>query len=63
MSSATKKPKINDGNRMGISLPKGWRQEIKREARKQRRTMNDEVVLLIQTAMRIKGINLIDGDE
>ncbi len=41
-----------------LRLPDGWRDTIKAEARKSHRTMNAELIALIETAMRIKGVQL-----
>lgn len=45
-------------DRFQIRLPDGWRDIIKREAKKGHRTMNAEIVAAIETAMRIKGVQL-----
>lgn len=39
-------------------LPDGWRAAIKKEAAKNRRTMNAEILMAIEVAMRIKGVGL-----
>lgn len=45
-------------DRYTIRLPDGWRDAIKAEAQKNHRTMNSEVLAAIETAMRIKGVQL-----
>lgn len=44
-----------------LRLPSGWRAMIKDEAAKSRRTMNAEILVAIETTMRIKGIDLSAG--
>lgn len=41
-----------------LRLPNGWRKIVKDEAAKTRRSMNAEILAAIETAMRIKGIDL-----
>jgi len=41
-----------------LRLPDGWRDTIKAEAKKNRRPMNSEILAAIETAMRIKGVQL-----
>lgn len=41
-----------------VRLPDGWRDVIKAEAQKSRRSMNAEIISAIETAMRIKGVQL-----
>jgi len=41
-----------------VRLPDGWRDVIKSEAKKAHRSMNAEIVAAIETAMRIKGVQL-----
>lgn len=41
-----------------LRLPDGWRDKIKAEAQKGHRSMNAEIVAAIETAMRIKGVQL-----
>lgn len=41
-----------------LRLPDGWRSAIKAEAKKSHRSMNAEIVSAIETAMRIKGVQL-----
>jgi predicted HicB family RNase H-like nuclease len=45
-------------DRFTLRLPEGWRNAIKAEAKKSRRSMNNEVLAAIETAMRIKGVPL-----
>lgn len=45
-------------DRFMIRLPDGWRAVIKAEAAKNRRSMNNEIVEAIATAMRVKGVTL-----
>lgn len=45
-------------DQFNLRLPAGWRGVLKAEAKKEHRSMNAEIVLAIQTAMRIKGVNL-----
>lgn len=45
-------------DRFMIRLPDGWRDTIKAEAARNRRPMNAEILVLIETAMRIKGVPL-----
>lgn len=45
-------------DRFMIRLPDGWRDVIKAEAAKNRRSMNNEIVEAIATAMRVKGVQL-----
>lgn len=39
-------------------MPDGWRDAIKVEAAKNRRSMNAEILAAIEVAMRIKGVSL-----
>lgn len=41
-----------------LRLPVGWRDAIKSEAKKNHRPMNSEILAAIETAMRIKGVQL-----
>ncbi|MBO29086.1 MAG: hypothetical protein CML61_10100 [Rhodobacteraceae bacterium] len=41
-----------------LRLPDGWRDTIKGEAKKSHRSMNAEIIAAIETAMRIKGVQL-----
>lgn len=41
-----------------LRLPSGWRDAIKDEAKKSHRSMNAEILAAIETAMRIKGVQL-----
>ena len=41
-----------------LRLPDGWRDTIKVEAQKNHRAMNSEILAAIETAMRIKGVQL-----
>lgn len=41
-----------------LRLPSGWRDTIKDEAKKSHRSMNAEILAAIETAMRIKGVQL-----
>lgn len=41
-----------------VRLPDGWRDTIKVEAAKNHRSMNAEIIAAIETAMRIKGVQL-----
>ena len=41
-----------------MRMPDGWRDSIKTEAAKNRRSMNAEILSAIEVAMRIKGVNL-----
>ncbi|MDK3020958.1 Arc family DNA-binding protein [Pseudodonghicola flavimaris] len=45
-------------DRYMLRLPDGWRDVIKEESRKAHRSMNAEIVAAIETAMRIKGVQL-----
>lgn len=45
-------------DRFIIRLPDGWRDVMKAEAIRNRRSMNAEFVDAIETAMRIKGVQL-----
>ncbi|MFG6535795.1 Arc family DNA-binding protein [Sulfitobacter sp. CS16] len=47
-----------NADRFIIRLPDGWRDTIKMEAAKSHRTMNAEIIAAIETAMRIKGVQL-----
>lgn len=41
-----------------LRLPDGWRDAIKAEAAKSRRSMNSEIIEAISTAMTAKGVQL-----
>lgn len=41
-----------------LRLPEGWRDTVKDEAKKSHRSMNAEIIAAIETAMRIKGVQL-----
>jgi len=41
-----------------LRLPGGWRDTIKVEAKKNHRAMNSEILAAIETAMRVKGVQL-----
>ena len=41
-----------------LRLPDGWRDTIKEEAKRTHRSMNAEIIAAIETAMRIKGVQL-----
>lgn len=41
-----------------MRMPDGWRDAIKVEAAKNRRSMNAEILSAIEVAMRIKGVSL-----
>lgn len=45
-------------DRFMIRLPDGWRDKIKAEAARNHRPMNSEILAAIETAMRIKGVQL-----
>lgn len=45
-------------DRFILRLPDGWRDVIKAEAARNRRSMNSEFLAAIETAMRIKGVHL-----
>ena len=45
-------------DRFMVRLPDGWRDAIKAEAAKNHRPMNSEILAAIETAMRIKGVQL-----
>lgn len=45
-------------DRFIIRLPDGWREAMKAEAARNRRSMNAEFLAAIETAMRIKGVQL-----
>lgn len=45
-------------DRFMVRLPDGWRDTIKAEAKKAHRSMNAEIIAAIETAMRIKGVQL-----
>lgn len=47
-----------ESDKFVIRLPDGWRDTIKVEAKKAHRSMNAEIVAAIETAMRIKGVQL-----
>lgn len=41
-----------------VRLPDGWRDAIKAEAGRNRRSMNAEILSAVEVAMRIKGVQL-----
>ncbi|MFV1484528.1 MULTISPECIES: Arc family DNA-binding protein [unclassified Phaeobacter] len=41
-----------------LRLPENWREKVKEEAAKCHHSMNSEILNAIQTAMRIKGVQL-----
>jgi predicted HicB family RNase H-like nuclease len=41
-----------------LRLPPGWRDIVREEAKKSHRSMNSEILSAIETAMRIKGVQL-----
>lgn len=41
-----------------LRLPDGWREAIKAEAAKNRRSMNSEIIEAISAAMRMRGVQL-----
>jgi plasmid stability protein len=45
-------------NQFNLRLPDGWREKVKEEAAKCHRSMNAEILSAIETAMRIKGVQL-----
>lgn len=45
-----------------LRLPPGWRDTVKEEAKKSHRSMNSEILSAIETAMRIKGVQLDTPD-
>lgn len=47
-----------ESDRYMLRLPDGWRDKVKEEAAKAHRSMNAEIIAAIQTAMRIKGVQL-----
>lgn len=53
-----KEYKSASADRFMIRLPDGWRDVVKDEARKSHRTMNAEILAAIETAMRVKGVQL-----
>jgi len=49
---------VEDADKYVLRLPDGWRDTIKGEAKKSHRSMNAEIIAAIETAMRIKGVQL-----
>lgn len=49
---------MQEADKFVIRLPDGWRGAIKAEAKKTHRSMNAEIIAAIETAMRIKGVQL-----
>lgn len=49
---------VDEADKFVIRLPNGWRDTIKVEAKKSHRSMNAEIISAIETAMRIKGVQL-----
>lgn len=47
-----------NSDRYIVRFPDGWRDTIKVEAAKNHRSMNAEIIAAIETAMRIKGVQL-----
>ena len=47
-----------DSDKFMLRLPIGWRDVVKGEAKKAHRSMNAEIIAAIETAMRIKGVQL-----
>lgn len=47
-----------ESDKFMLRLPSGWRDVIKAEAAKNHRAMNSEILAAIETAMRIKGVQL-----
>ena len=47
-----------DSDKFIVRFPPGWRDKIKVEAAKQRRSMNSEIIAAVEVAMRIKGVSL-----
>lgn len=47
-----------DSDKFMLRLPDGWREKIKEEAARNHRSMNAEIKAGIETAMRIKGVQL-----
>lgn len=43
-----------------VRLPAGWRDAIRGEAKRARRSMNSEIVAAIEAAMAAKGIQIAD---
>lgn len=54
---------MEDADKFVVRLPDGWRDTIKDEARKAHRSMNAEIIAAIETAMRIKGVQLPVGTD
>lgn len=52
-----------DDGKFMLRLPDGWRDVVKAEAKKGRRSMNSEIVAAVETAMRIKGVALPEPTE
>tara|TARA_R110000751_G_scaffold307812_1_gene431823 strand:- start:14664 stop:14843 length:180 start_codon:yes stop_codon:yes gene_type:complete len=53
-----------DADKFICRFPPGWRDKIKAEAAKQRRSMNSEIIAAVEVAMRIKGVSLdVPGKE
>lgn len=51
-------PNRNMNDAYTLRLPDGWRDAIKAEASKNRRSMNSEIIEAIAAAMRMKGVQL-----
>lgn len=49
---------MREADKFVVRLPQGWRDTIKLEAKRGHRSMNAEIVAAIETAMRIKGVQL-----
>lgn len=47
-----------DADKFMLRMPQGWRDVIKQMAKKNRRSMNQEILDAIDVAMRIKGVQL-----
>ena len=63
MATRHKEAEVTDypsqqADRFIIRLPDGWREAMKAEAARNRRSMNAEFLAAIETAMRIKGVQL-----
>ncbi len=43
---------------IAVRMPSGWREKVKAEAAKERRSMNSEILAAIEAAMRSKGVHL-----
>lgn len=58
MEGALKKYPSQMADCINVRLPDGWRDALKARAAKNRRSMNSEILAAIETAMRIKGVQL-----